>query len=108
MEYGSILGVLLSYLLLYKYVALFAAIFFAGIIVPIPASEVLMAVGAFSSQGVFNFYLALAAGLSGNVLGDLVDFFLARRYGATVIRKLRLHRIKFFDQIEAEVREWER
>ncbi len=104
MEYGSVLGVLLSYLLLYKYVALFTAIFFAAIIVPIPSSELLIAVGAFSSQGVFNVWIALAVGLAGNVLGDLVGYFLARRYGPVIIRKLHLHKIKFFDQLEAEVK----
>ncbi len=103
-SYTSVLGVLLSYVLLYKYFTLFLAIFLAGIIVPIPASELLMAVGAFSGQGYLNFWLALLAGLSGNVLGDLVDYSLAKRYGPRLIRRFRLNRIKFIDQLEAEVR----
>ncbi len=104
MAYGSVIGVLLSYVLLYKYFAIFGAIFLAGIIVPIPASELLMAVGAFAGQGYMNFWLALAAGLAGNVLGDLVDFFLARRYGTAVLRKFRLDKRKFIGALEAEVR----
>jgi membrane-associated protein len=94
----------MAYVLLYKYFAIFIAIFLAGIIVPIPASELLMAVGAFAGQGYLNFYLALAAGLAGNVLGDLVDFFLARRYGTAVLRKFRLDKRKFVGALEAEVR----
>ncbi len=104
MAYTSVLGLLLSYVLLYKYYTLFLAIFLAGIIVPLPASEILMAVGAFTSQGYLNFWLALAAGLAGNVLGDLVDYFLAKKYGPGLIRRFRLTRIKFIGQLEAEVR----
>jgi membrane-associated protein len=104
MAYGSILGVLLSYILLYKYLTIFIATFLAGIIVPIPDSELLMAVGAFAGQGYLNCYLVLAAGLAGNTLGDLVDFFLARRYGTAVLRKFRLEKRKFVGALEAEVR----
>ncbi len=104
MNYDSILGVLLSYVLLYKYFAIFIAIFFAGIIVPIPASELLIAIGAFAGQGYLNLYLALAAGLAGNVLGDLVDFFLAQKYGSTILRKFHLDRRKFIGALEAEVK----
>lgn len=101
----SVIGFLLSYVLLYKYLAIFIAIFAGAIIVPVPSVELLMAAGAFASQGVFNFWIALAVGLSGNVLGDLVDYFLSRRYGEAVLHWLRLDKRKFIGQLETEVRQ---
>lgn len=90
----------LPYLLLYKYEALFVIVFFAAIILPLPVSALLLAVGAFSSQGYFNFWASLATAQAANVLGDLVDYSLTRKYGYAVIKKLKIDKSRFYAQLK--------
>ncbi len=100
---GSILTFLLSYLLLYKYAALFLIVFSSAMILPLPVTEVMLAVGAFVGQGYFDFIISLTVAQVANVLGDLVDYAIARKYGYGVIHKLRLNRSRFFTKLEQEM-----
>lgn len=97
---GSILSFFLSYILLYKYVAIFIITFAAGIILPLPVSALLLAVGAFSSQGYFDFGASFVVAGAGNVLGDIVDYLLARKYGFVVVHKFKVDQSRFFTQLE--------
>ncbi|MCL4405365.1 MAG: VTT domain-containing protein [Patescibacteria group bacterium] len=101
---GSLLSSILSYVLVYRYAAIFVFNFGAAMILPLPMSATLLAVGAFSSQGYFNIWESLAVAVSSNVLGDLADYLLTRRYGATIIRKLKIDQSRFFVQFEEELR----
>jgi membrane-associated protein len=100
----SLLAPLLSYLLLYKYVALFAVVYLSAAILPLPSNAMLLAVGAFSSQGYFSFWLSFALAVVANTLGDLTDYGLARKYGTAIVHALRLDRLAFFVQLEKELR----
>ena len=102
---SSFVGVLLSFLLLYKYIALFAVVFLAAIIVPLPTNSVLLATGAFASQGYFNFLISLVVVMAANVGGDLVDYFLARRYGRSVLQMLHVKTPTYIERLERYVRE---
>jgi membrane-associated protein len=75
------LSYLLSFLLLYKYGALFVLFFVAGLALPIPTSSVLLATGAFASQGYFNFFISAGIIVASNMLGDYVGYFIAKKYG---------------------------
>jgi membrane protein DedA with SNARE-associated domain len=99
-----LLAPLLSYLLLYKYVALFVVVYSVAVILPLPSNVMLLAVGAFSSQGYFSFWLSLAVAVVANTLGDLTDYVIARKYGDAVVRTLRLNKFAFFLQLEKELR----
>lgn len=99
-----LLAPLLSYLLIYKYFALFAVVYFSAVIVPLPSNAMLLAVGAFSSQGYFSFWLSLTVAVVANTLGDLTDYGLARKYGVAIIHFLRLDRLSFFRELEKELR----
>jgi len=101
----AIFSALLSAVLLYKYATLFVLAFAGGLIVPIPMSAILLAVGSFASQGYFGFTASLVAATAGNVLGDLTGYLLARRYGQAVVKKFNIERIRFFTQLETYVRE---
>ena len=101
---NEILAPLLSYVLLYKYVAVFAVIYVSAVIVPLPANAMLLAVGAFASQGYFHFWIVLPVAVIANTLGDLTDYGAARYYGVLVIRMLHLHKFRFFEQIQEELR----
>jgi membrane-associated protein len=87
---NSVVAVALSYLLLYKYYALFVITYFAALLGPLPAGTSLMAAGAFSTQGYFNFPIVVFVALAANVLGDLTGFFLARKFGKDFLIKIGL------------------
>src|SRR4030095_10340786 len=54
---------------------LFGVLLFAGALgVPVPASILLIAAGAFSQQGILTWYSTALVGLLGAVLGDAVSF----------------------------------
>ena len=54
---------------------LFGLILFIGAIgIPIPASILLIAAGAFSQQGILTWYAAALLGLLGSILGDAISF----------------------------------
>jgi membrane-associated protein len=86
----SIAAILLSWLLLYKYTLLFGVFFLSALALPLPGNTLLLASGAFASQGYMNYPLALVTVLLGNVLGDVAGYVLAVIYGDDVIRKLRI------------------
>lgn len=100
----NILNSLLSYVLLYKYATIAAAVYFSAVILPLPSNAMLLAVGAFASQGFFNFWGALATAVVANTLGDLTDYAITRRWGERVTRLLRLHKFKFYNQLQEELR----
>ena len=100
----DVLAALLSWLLLYKYAALFAIVYSAALLLPLPVNATLLAVGAFSSQGYFNFWLSLWVAVGANTLGDLTGYAITRRWGETVTHALRLNKFRFFNQLAEEFR----
>ena len=105
---NNFLALLLSLLLLYKYWALFIVIFLAAVIVPFPSNSILLATGAFASQGYFSFTVSLVVAVSANVLGDCVDYMLAARYGRPALRLLHIHVPTYIERLEEFVRSYPR
>jgi membrane protein DedA with SNARE-associated domain len=101
---NDILAPLLSYVLLYKYVAVGFIVYISAVILPLPTNAMLLAVGAFASQGYFNYWILVPLAVIANTLGDLTDYGLTRYYGDGIIRMLRLHKIKFYEQLKDELR----
>ena len=101
---GLILTSLLSFVLLYKYIAIFLIIYIAAIMIPLPSNAMLLAIGAFASQGYVNFWLVLAIAIFGNVFGDVTDYFLTRKYGEAVIKKLGLNKLIFLEYLKDEIK----
>ncbi len=100
---NAILSATLSYILLYKYIALFFIAYLASLFLPIPSDSALLAAGAFASQGYLNIYFVLAVSLAGNILGDLTGFVIARRYGKEFLVKIGLRKMihsKIFTNLE--------
>ena len=81
------LSSLLSFVLLYKYWALSVIIFSGALILPFPANALLVAMGAFASQGYANIFVVLFLAIFTNVLGDCFGFFLTYKYGQKIIDK---------------------
>lgn len=81
-----------SFLLLYKYVALFVIAFSAALFIPLPSNTTLLAASAFASQGYLNIYLVILIALSANVLGDMSGFAIAHKYGKRFLYTIGLRR----------------
>jgi len=84
---ASLFGSLLSFVLLYKYAALFLIVFVAAVAVPIPSGAVIVASFVFAGQGYMNTIAVAVTATAANIIGDLVGFALARRYGRTVVER---------------------
>ena len=79
---------LLPYILLYRYGAIFVITLVAALAFPIPPGTLLMASAAFATQGYFSFWLVVLFGTLGNITGDNIGYWLARRYGKRVLCKI--------------------
>ncbi len=101
---SGLAGLLLSFLLLYKYPVLFGIIFAAAVIVPFPTNTLLLAAGAFASQGYFNFFLSLTVAVIANMLGDSVGYYIARRYGKAALTLLHIRVPSYIERLEEYVR----
>jgi membrane-associated protein len=65
-----------------------------------------MAASAFAGQGYFHISLVVLTAFLGNILGDIFGYWLARRYGKTVLYKIGFRKIlesDTYDWIETEV-----
>lgn len=89
----SVLGTILSYVLVYKYLGLFVITFLAAFALPLPSTTTLIAMSVFAATGYVSFIWTLVAGFLGNVGGDLLGYFLARKYGREIFNRLGLKKI---------------
>ena len=91
----NITSFLLSYVLIYKYLAIFAITFLGALALPLPSGTVVTASAAFAVQGYMSLPLVLFTGILGNILGDNSGYWLARKYGIRVLYKFGFR--KFID-----------
>lgn len=84
----AILQALLSFVLAYKYVAIFCISALAGFAVPIPAGTLLVASSFFSTQGYMYLPWVIISGILGYVVGDNAGYWVARHYGQSMLDKV--------------------
>lgn len=84
---------IIPYLLLYKYVTIFIIAFLAAFIIPIPSGNVLMIASGFASVGYFSLPGVIIISIIGNILGDNLGYWTARRYGQNILSKIGFARI---------------
>ena len=104
MDYLSVFGSLLSYLLLYKYIALFVFSFISSVGIPIPSSSILLTVGVFASQNYFDFWFSLATAAIASTFGDLFVYFLMRKYGSVFLKRNYHKRFSFINKLGAYIK----
>jgi len=85
-----LIQIILPYILLYKYWALFSLTFLASLALPIPAGTLLIAASAFASQGYLNITTILLIVFLANVLGDNLSYLIVRLYGRKYLSKIRI------------------
>jgi len=81
----DLISTLISYVLLYKYLAIFAITFLGALALPLPSGTMIIASVAFSMQGYLSAPLIVIVGILGNVMGDNAGYWLARRYGVKAL-----------------------
>ena len=81
-------GLFLSGMLTYGIWALGLATLISAIGVPLPATMILLAAGAFARQGVLNWEAAVALAALGAMLGDTVSYLLARFGGKLAFQRM--------------------
>lgn len=96
-----IIASLLSYLLLYKYVALFIVIFLSGALLPLPMNTMLVAAGAFIGQRYFDPCLTFGVAEIANVLGDSVGYFVARKWKDSAFVQRFMKKYKYVKKVES-------
>ncbi len=79
---------LLQFLLKYGYAVVSGAAFVEQMGVPVPASTLLVGMGALSRSGDFAFTLVVAAGAGAALAADLIWYQLGRAFGRQVLRLL--------------------
>jgi membrane-associated protein len=79
---------LLTALLAYGAPALGLALLIVALGIPLPATLLLLASGAFARQGMLDAHLAFGLGLLGSVLGDSGSYCLGRCGGALVLKRV--------------------
>jgi len=93
---SSLLSISLHELHKYGYPILWLIIFTAAVGLPLPASLVLLAAGAFAAHGDFNIALLIGITIAAASCGDNVGYFIGRRWGSKMLdwlgqpRQLRL------------------
>jgi membrane-associated protein len=85
---SDITDTLLTAVLAYGAPALGLALLIVALGIPLPATLLLLASGAFVRQGVLDAWVALGLGLLGSVLGDSGSYCLGRCGGALVLRRI--------------------
>lgn len=86
----GLLQELLTFVLLYKYSAIFLISFLAALSLPLPSSAILVASAFFASEGYLNLLLVFVTGTLGDIAGDLAAYWLARIYGKKLLQKIGL------------------
>lgn len=96
------LDYVLSLLLVYQYWLIFTITILAAFGIPLPATAVLIAGGAFYTQGYFNITYLLLAGFIGCISGDLLAYGISYTYGKDILIRMGLWKIinidKFVDE----------
>lgn len=98
---------ILSYLLLYKYSALFLVTLLGAIALPLPSAPSLMAAAAFASQGYLSLAWVFITASLANIIGDNLCYWLARKYGKPILYKLGFRKIlesPTYDWIQTEIK----
>jgi membrane protein DedA with SNARE-associated domain len=96
----TILTSLLSYLLLYKYITLFLVVYSTSLMIPLPANTLLIAAGAFASQGYFSLSITFIVALLANSLGDTSAYMLTNTWKHRFVKKNYLEKILYLRSIE--------
>jgi membrane-associated protein len=90
---SDITSYLLSYVLLYKYLAIFTITFAGAFALPIPSGTVIIASAAFSTQGYLSLPWIMIIAILGNVAGDNCGYWITRNFGVQALHFLGIKKV---------------
>jgi len=91
---------LLSFLLLYRYFALFIIIFVSNIIFFLPSNAIVLVTGFFTNVDYFNFYWSFLIIAVANTLADFLVYFLAKKFPQHIDKQLKRQKIFSLDRLK--------
>ena len=84
---------LLTYVLLYKYVAIFLISVIGTLTVVVPAGTIVIAAVVFATQGYLDLPSVVVTAILGNIVGDNLVYWLSKKYGLRVLTRMGLGRV---------------
>ncbi|MDX6459520.1 MAG: hypothetical protein QOE55_3217 [Acidobacteriaceae bacterium] len=78
----------IEFLTTYGYTALFTCVLVEQLGIPVPATPVLIAAGAFAGLGKLNLLMALLLAVAASLIGDSLWYYLGKTRGMSVLRLL--------------------
>lgn len=104
----DIQAILLSAMADYGAIAVFIAILFASMGLPLPSTFLLVAAGSFISQGEMDYWSVLVAGIAGAILGDHIGYGMGRWGGRSFVQRVgqRFNAAGLIVQAEATMDKW--
>lgn len=82
---NTLTPLLISWLQLYGYPALWICVFIAAFGAPLPTVLVLLATGAFAALGDFNIFILVAVASSASICGDNCGYLLGHKVGSGLL-----------------------
>ncbi|GCF07477.1 DedA family protein [Dictyobacter arantiisoli] len=82
---STLLPLILTWLQIYGYPALWVCVCIAAIGLPLPIGLLLLATGAFAALGDFNVILLFITTLTASVCGDSIGYLIGRKLGSRII-----------------------
>ncbi len=89
----QLLSLFLTLLVTYGYPTVAFVILVSGFGAPLPASTIILAAGSFTVDGPLNFWVLVAVVTVMAIIGDLIGYFIAHRFGNNVARLTRRYGI---------------
>lgn len=84
---NELLTPLLTLVLVYGYPIIAAIVLVSYLSIPIPLGAILLAAGSLTSDGTLNYYLLILVISGTAIFGDIVGYFIAKRFGLAVLQK---------------------
>jgi membrane protein DedA with SNARE-associated domain len=85
---SSIITFLVEFISEVGYLGVFIGMFLESTLVPLPSELVMIPVGLAAASGTMNIYIALFAGVLGNVAGAIFSYYLAASIGRTILFRI--------------------
>lgn len=79
---------LISFINEIGYFGIFIGMFLESTLMPIPSEAIMIPAGIAASAGTMNIYIAIIAGIMGNITGAAFSYYLAISFGRTILFRI--------------------
>lgn len=86
--FDSVVSALVIFISKIGYLGIFLGMFLESTPFPLPSEVIMIPAGIAASQGLMNIYLAILAGVTGNVCGAIFSYFVAASVGRAILFRI--------------------